>query len=76
MKTYKDLSDNLWAYEEDGSQDYIIPSEYVLITDEEANNIRAKQEAIIIATTPAPRQPTVEDLMLELQTLTTKIQAL
>jgi len=40
MKTYKDLSGNLWAYEEDGSQDDIIPFNYVLITNEEAEAIR------------------------------------
>ena len=40
MKIYKDLNNNLYAYESDGSQDSIIPSDYILITDEEADAIR------------------------------------
>ena len=43
MKTYKDLNNNLWAYEEDGSQDNIIPSDYILITEAEAEVIRISQ---------------------------------
>jgi len=37
MKLYKDKGNNIFAYEEDGSQDYLIPKEYIRITQEEAN---------------------------------------
>ena len=41
MKHYKDLNTNeLYAYEADGSQDRIIPKDYVAITDAEANQLR------------------------------------
>lgn len=36
MKYYKNQSNNVFAYEEDGSQDHIIPKEYVAISEEEA----------------------------------------
>jgi hypothetical protein len=47
MKTYKDLDNNLWAYEEDGSQDHLIPSDYIQITDEEAKAIHISQQPVI-----------------------------
>lgn len=41
MKHYKDPSTNaVYAYESDGSQDSIIPSSFVAITDDEADAIR------------------------------------
>lgn len=40
MKTYKDINDNLFAYELDGSQDYLISSNLIQITDAEAEAIR------------------------------------
>ena len=40
MKHYKDSSNQLYAYESDGSQDHLIPDNYVAITDEEADSIR------------------------------------
>jgi len=44
MKTYKDSNNNIYAYEEDGSQDHLI-GDKVEITQEEANLIiEAKQE--------------------------------
>ena len=44
MKTYKDQNNNLWAYEEDGSQDHLIPVNFVAITDAEAETLRPKTE--------------------------------
>ena len=41
MKHYKDQQNNLYAYEPDGSQDHLIPQEYVQISHEEAEVIRA-----------------------------------
>ena len=40
MKTYKDQNNNLWSYEEDGSQDHLIPVGYVEVTAEEAEALR------------------------------------
>ena len=76
MKTYKDLNNNLFAYEEDGSQDSIIPSDYILITDDEADAIRDQIKAKYLASLPPIILPTKEELLIELQALTAKIQAL
>lgn len=43
MKIYKDKNNNLFAYEIDGTQDNIIPSDYKLLIDEEAEAIRASK---------------------------------
>jgi hypothetical protein len=72
MKTYKDTNGNLWAYEEDGSQDDIIPVDFIQITGEEANTIRIAQTPKPVPVVP----PTASELMAELQALTAKIQAL
>tara|TARA_R110000868_G_scaffold45365_2_gene150516 strand:- start:2213 stop:2434 length:222 start_codon:yes stop_codon:yes gene_type:complete len=72
MKTYKDLNNNLWAYEEDGSQDHIIPVDFILITDEEAEAIRASQAPKYVP----PPQPTKEELLAQIQLITEKINAL
>lgn len=71
MKTYKDLNNNLWAYEEDGSQDHLIPDDFILITENEANEIIAKK----IADLPK-HEPTKEELLAELAALTAKIESL
>lgn len=78
MKTYKDLNNELWAYEEDGSQDYLIPSEFILITQEEADAITAAKQAEWEAANPAPVvvPPTKNELLAELELLTAKINAL
>jgi len=60
MKTYKDLNNNLWAYEEDGSQDSIIPSDYVLITDAEADAIRL---TLILPPTASDNKATASGLL-------------
>ena len=75
MKTYKDLNSNLHAYEEDGSQDHLIPIDFILITEDEANVIRAEQQAAYLAANPIV-SPTKEQLFAELQALTAKIKAL
>jgi hypothetical protein len=72
MKIYKDTNNNLWAYEEDGSQDHLIPTEFILINDEEAEAIRLSQmpEQMDIA------QPTIEDLMAQLNVIQEQIKTL
>ena len=72
MKTYKDINNNLWAYELDGSQDHLIPANFIQITEDEANAIRAKQQPPIVVNP----EPTKNELLAELQALTAKIEAL
>jgi len=40
MKHYKSPDNKIYAYESDGSQDHIIPKDYVAVTDSEADQIR------------------------------------
>jgi hypothetical protein len=72
MKIYKDTNKNLWAYEEDGTQDHLIPSDFILITNEEAEAIRSNQVPEYVP----PPQPTKAELLAELAALTAKIEAL
>jgi len=44
MKLFKDASNNIFAYELDGSQDDLI-GDKISITDAEAEDIRAEQQA-------------------------------
>ena len=39
MKHYKDTNGDLFAYEEDGSQDHLIPANYVAITEAQAKTL-------------------------------------
>jgi hypothetical protein len=39
MKHYKSPENQFYAYELDGSQDHLIPADFVAITEEEANAI-------------------------------------
>ena len=43
MKLFKDTNNNIYGYELDGSQDYLIPSDYISITDAEAAAIIASK---------------------------------
>ena len=40
MKHYKNSLNEIFAYEADGSQDHIIPEDYIAITDAEADQLR------------------------------------
>jgi|688.fasta_scaffold1734646_2 hypothetical protein len=42
MKTYKSPDNKVYAYEADGSQDHLIPENFVEISKEEADLILAK----------------------------------
>jgi len=48
MKLFKDANNNIFAYELDGSQDDLIGNK-TLITDAEADAIRAEQQAVLFA---------------------------
>ena len=41
MKLYKSPTNQIYAYEADGSQDNLIPMDYIAVTEQEANNIIA-----------------------------------
>lgn len=75
MKTYKDTNNNLWAYELDGSQDHLIPADFIQITEDEANLIRAEKQAVYETANPIVK-PTKNELLVELELLTAKIEAL
>ena len=40
MKHYKNSLNEIFAYEADGSQDHVIPKEYIAVTDAEADQLR------------------------------------
>lgn len=40
MKLYKSPEDKIYAYEEDGSQDHLIPASFISVTTEQADKIR------------------------------------
>jgi hypothetical protein len=42
MKLYKSPKNEIWAYEEDGSQDHLIPSNFVALTLDEINSFETK----------------------------------
>lgn len=56
MKTYKTPSNELYAFELDGSQDHLIRSDMVQVSDEEADAIRAALVPPITYTSITPRQ--------------------
>ena len=58
MKLYLSPTNQVYAYEDDGSQDYLIPSDYVPITQTEA-------DAIIAAETPADQNKATAIGLLE-----------
>ena len=65
MKHYKSPDNKVFAYEADGSQDHIIPENYVAVTDEEAIELNRAYLASI--SEPIPEvQPTKEELMAKL----------
>ena len=45
MKLYKSPDGEVYAYELDGSQDYLIPSDFVVMTEEEIDARNVKFEA-------------------------------
>lgn len=45
MKHYKSPTGDLHAYEADGSQDMLIPANFVFVTDQEAEEIRVAKQA-------------------------------
>ena len=75
MAYFKDNNNNL-HFLDDVSFTYLLPTDCVPITDEEATTIQAQQEADALAKLPVVVPPTKEELLVELQVLTDKINAL
>ena len=71
---YKDPQNNLHFIDPDFA--HLLPEGCVQITDEEATTIQAQQEADALAKLPVVVPPTKEELLVELQALTAKINAL
>lgn len=44
MKHYLSPDNQIFAYELDGSQDHLIPSNYTLITNEQASSMRQQEQ--------------------------------
>jgi hypothetical protein len=66
MKLYKSLDCQVYAYESDGSQNHLIPADFVAITEEEADAIREAQAQAKYAEWLAA-QPTKEEQIAKLQ---------
>jgi hypothetical protein len=68
MKHYKSPDNEIYAYEADGSQDHVIPKDYVAITDSEVDQIRtaqvrAKFDALTYAQKRRAEYPPVTDYL-------------
>ena len=72
MKIYKDLNNNLFGYELDGSQDSYIAENLIQITDAEADAIRVSQTPEPVPVVP----PTASELMAQLIAIQEQIKAL
>ena len=66
MKHYKSPDNDIYAYELDGSQDDLIPADFVAISNEEADEIRQAQAQAQYAEWLAA-QPTKEEQIAKLQ---------
>jgi hypothetical protein len=66
MKHYKSPTDEVWAYEEDGSQDDIIPKDFVAITQEEADELNHQKLLAEFGEPVLVTAPTKEELMAKL----------
>lgn len=62
MKHYKSPDNEVYAYELDGSQDCLIPDNFVLLTQEEVDSILEAQYQEWLAS-----QPTKEEQIAKLQ---------
>ena len=62
MKHYKSPDNVIYAYELDGSQDHLIPADFVALTQEEVDTIREAQYQEWLAA-----QPTKEEQIAKLQ---------
>jgi hypothetical protein len=60
MKLYKNEHNEVYAYELDGSQDHLIPENFIQITQEEADTLREKSY-----TTPSETNKMMATLLLE-----------
>lgn len=66
MKHYKSPNGELFAYEPDGSQDHLIPNDFTLVTDSEADAHRqqiaqARRAALTYAQRRSLEYPSITD---------------
>ena len=47
MKHYTDSKNEIWAYEEDGSQDHLIPDGFTAITNDAADALRLYEKTYV-----------------------------
>jgi hypothetical protein len=66
MKHYKSPNNTIYAYELNGSQDHLIPDDFVAISNEEADAIRQARVQAEYAEWLAA-QPTKEEQIVKLQ---------
>jgi hypothetical protein len=66
MKLYKSPDEKIYAYELDGSQDHLIPSNFIFISEEEANVIRKTEQEKLHQEWLAA-QPTKEEQIAKMQ---------
>jgi hypothetical protein len=68
MKHYKSTTNEVWAFEEDGSQDHLIPNDFILISDDEADELnRIKILRELGEPLPAPTKEELMAKLLEIQ---------
>lgn len=76
MKYYKNEENKVFAYELDGSQDGIIPENYIKITDEEAERLSREFTIADIGVLEPIATPTKEELMAKLLQIQQQLESL
>jgi hypothetical protein len=66
MKHYKSTTGDIYAYEKDGSQDHLIPTDFIFISNEEAQSINDAKAQVTYQNWLAS-QPTREEQIALLQ---------
>ena len=74
MKLFKSSTNDVWAYEEDGSQDHLIPEDFIAIDQAEADELN-HQKMIVELGEPVPPL-TKEDLMAKLLEIQSQLENL
>ena len=67
MKHYKSPQNEVWAYEEDGSQDHLIPEDFIAITDQQAFDLNAQKLSAMFVAQPSPTKEELLAKILEIQ---------
>ena len=73
MKYYKAPNNDIYAYELDGSQDHLIPDDFLAITKQEVDRLNQIKLDDFIASMP---KPTKEELQAQLLIIQQQLDAL